>query len=331
MQDPVHFLRDRLSLPLIAAPMFLVSGPDLVVAACAAGVIGSFPTVNCRSADELDAWLADIGARVAASADSAGKACAPWCANLVVHKSNTRLMDDVAVLARHKPELVIASVGSPAAVLGPLHDAGAKVFVDVATVRHAERAVAAGADGLILLTAGAGGQTGWLNPLAFVRAVRAFYDGPVVLAGGVSDGAALFGAQALGCDLAYMGTKFIATRESMAKPAYKDMLTASSADDVLLTRAFTGLQTNMLRPSIVAAGLDPDNLPARGAIDIAKDISIEGRASRPERWKDIWSAGHSVSGVSSVVSTAELVETTRREYDLARDAFELRISRMRRR
>lgn len=321
----------RLTLPLIAAPMFLVSGVDLVSAASAAGVVGSFPTVNCRTSDELDAWLASIRARIAEAEQNSGHALAPWCANLVVHKSNKRLMDDVAVLVRHRPELVIASVGSPAPVIGPLHDAGARVLVDVATIRHAERAVAAGADGLVLLTAGAGGQTGWLNPLAFVRAVRAFYDGPIVLAGGVSDGAALFAAEAMGCSLAYMGTKFIATRESMAKDAYKDMLVGARADDILLTRAFTGLETNMLRPSIVAAGLDPDDLPARGAIDIAKDISIEGRANRPARWRDIWSAGHSVSGVDGVRGVADLVAQTRNEYDSARQNFDLRRSNRRRR
>lgn len=324
-------LEARLTLPLIAAPMFLVSGVDLVAAACAAGVVGAFPTVNCRTADELDGWLTDIRARNDATSAQSGRAPAPWCANLVVHKSNKRLMDDVAVLVRHRPELVIASVGSPAPVIGPLHDVGARVLVDVATIRHAERAVAAGADGLVLLTAGAGGQTGWLNPLAFVRAVRAFYDGPLVLAGGVSDGAALFAAEAMGCSLAYMGTKFIATRESMAKDAYKNMLVGARADDIQLTRAFTGLETNMLRPSIVAAGLDPDNLPARGAIDIAKDISIEGRANRPERWRDIWSAGHSVSGVDEVRSVADLVAQTRDEYDSARKAFEVRRSNKRRR
>ena len=324
-------LDPRLTLPLIAAPMFLVSGVDLVAAACAAGVVGAFPTVNCRTAEELNVWLTDISTRNDATAAQSGRAPAPWCANLVVHKSNARLMDDVAVLVRHRPELVIASVGSPAPVIGPLHDIGARVLVDVATIRHAERAVAAGADGLVLLTAGAGGQTGWLNPLAFVRAVRAFYDGPLVLAGGVSDGAALFAAEAMGCSLAYMGTKFIATRESMAKDAYKDMLVGARADDILLTRAFTGLETNMLRPSIVAAGLDPDNLPTRGAIDIAKDISIEGRANRPERWRDIWSAGHSVSGVDKVRGVADLVAQTRAEYESALDAFEVRRSNRRRR
>jgi nitronate monooxygenase len=202
-------------------------------------------------------------------------------------------------------------------VLKPLHDAGAMVFADVASIRHAERAVAAGADGLVLLTAGAGGQTGWLNPFVFVRAVRAFFNGPIVLAGGISDGHALRAAEALGCDLGYMGTKFIATRESMADARYKEMLVGSSADDILLTTAFTGLQTNMLRPSIEAAGLDPGNLPARGAIDIGKDIDIGARENRPKRWKDIWSAGHSVSSVDAVLSVDELVARTREEYRAA--------------
>ena len=242
--------------------MFLVSGVELVVAACRNGVIGSFPTVNCRSPEQLDEWLGEIEGRLQQHSDASGKRAAPVCANLIVHRSNARLEQDLQVLLRHKPEMVITSVGSPAPVIEPLHEAGALVFADVASIRHAERAVAAGADGLVLLTAGAGGQTGWLNPFVFVRAVRAFFDGPLVLAGGIADGHALRAAQALGCDLAYMGTKFIATRESMADRRYKEMLVASSADDILLTTAFTGLQTNMLRPSIEAAGLDPDDLPA---------------------------------------------------------------------
>ena len=295
--------------------MFLVSGVDLVSAACNAGIVGSFPTANCRSAEQLDDWMTEIGQRIDSAQQASGRVAAPVCPNLIVHRSNTRLADDLAVLLRHKPELVITSVGTPTPVIGPLHDIGARVLVDVASVMHAEKAVAAGADGLVLLTAGAGGQTGWLNPFAFVRAVRQFYQGPLVLAGGMSDGHALRAALALGCELAYMGTRFIATRESMASDAYKSMLVSSSADDILLTRAFTGLQTNMLRPSIVAAGLDPDNLPARGEIDISKDISVEGReANRPKRWKDIWSAGHSVSGVQEVLSTAEVVAQTELEF-----------------
>nr|WP_256467509.1 nitronate monooxygenase [Bradyrhizobium sp. 139] len=308
-----HF-RDRLSLPLIAAPMFLVSGVELMAAACRNGVIGSFPTVNCRSTEQLDAWLTEIETRLQQHEDQAGRKAAPLCANLIVHRSNARLEQDLAVLLRHQPEIVITSVGSPAPVLKPLHDAGALVLADVASIRHAERAAEAGADGLVLLTAGAGGQTGWLNPFAFVRAVRAFFDGIIVLAGGISDGRALHAAEVLGCDLAYMGTKFIATRESMADERHKDMLVGSSADDILLTTAFTGLQTSMLKPSIVAAGLDPDDLPARGTIDIGKDIDVNARENRPKRWRDIWSGGHSTSGVTEVMAVDDLVARTLAEY-----------------
>jgi nitronate monooxygenase len=315
--DRLARLRPRLRLPLIAAPMFLVSGVDLVAEACKNGVIGAFPTANCRSGDELDAWLSEISRRLQQHADASGKTPAPVCPNLIVHRSNARLDDDLRRLLRHKPEMVITSVGSPASVLAPLHDIGALVFADVASVRHAERAVAAGADGLVLLTAGAGGQTGWLNPFAFVRAVRAFFDGPLVLAGGISDGHALRAAEALGCALAYMGTKFIATDESMADTRYKNLLVASTADDILLTRAFTGLQTNMLRPSIEAAGLDPDALPEHGGLDISKDIDVAARENRPKRWRDIWSAGHSTSGVTKVLPVAELIRQTEAEYRAA--------------
>jgi nitronate monooxygenase len=312
-------LRDRLRLPLIAAPMFLVSGPALVTAACRAGVVGSFPTANCRTAEELDAWLGGMVDDAKRAADADGRAPAPWCPNLIVHRSNPRVPEDLAAVLRHKAEIVITSVGSPEPVMKPLKDAGCLVLADVASVRHAEKAVAAGVDGLVLLTAGAGGQTGWANPFAFVRAVRAFWDGIVVMAGGMADGHAVAAAQALGCDLAYMGTKFIATRESMAKDGYKQMLVSSRLDDVLLTRAFTGLEANMLRPSIEAAGLDPDNLPVRGGIDISKDINAAER-ERPDakRWKDIWSAGHSVSGVADVPTVAQLIERTAGEYDTAR-------------
>jgi nitronate monooxygenase len=312
-------LKTRLRLPLIAAPMFLVSGPALVKAACRAGVIGSFPTANCRTVEELDRWLADMGDDLKRAADETGRPLAPLCPNLIVHRSNTRVPDDLAAVLRHKVEMVITSVGSPEPVLKLLKDSGCLVLADVASVRHAEKAVAAGVDGLVLLTAGAGGQTGWVNPFAFVRAVRKFWDGIVVMAGGMADGQAIAAAEMLGCDLAYMGTKFIATRESLAKDAYKEMLVKSRLDDVLLTRAFTGLETNMLRPSIAAAGLDPDNLPVRGAIDVAKDINASER-DKPDakRWKDIWSAGHSVSGVADVPSVAALIERTEAEYRSAR-------------
>jgi nitronate monooxygenase len=301
----------RLRLPLIAAPMLRVSGPELVVAACRAGVVGAFPTANARTTEELDCWLDEIETALGAQ-----PAAAPCCPNLIVRAS--RFADDLACLVRRNIELVITSVGSPAAAIGPLHEIGCLVLADVATLRHAEKALAAGADGLVLLSAGAGGQTGWVNPFAFVRAVRGMFDGPLVLAGGISDGYALWAARALGCDLAYMGTRFIATRESMASDAYRELLVASSLDDVLLTKAFTGLQTNMLRPSILAAGLDPAQLDEQISEDRARDLYGGGGVQTVRRWRDVVSAGHSVSGVGEVTDVATLVETTAREYGAAR-------------
>lgn len=286
--------------------MFLVSGPDLVIATCRAGAVGSFPTANCRTLEDLDEWL---GRMVTETKDAA-----PFAPNLIVHKSNTRLQEDAALVVQHKAPLVIASVGSPAPIMDTIHGYGGRVFADIASMRHAEKAIATGVDGLILLTAGAGGQTGWANPFAFVRAVREIFDGPVVLSGGISDGIALKAAITLGCDLAYMGTRFIATQESMAVAGYKDMLVSSSLDDVLLSSAFTGLPASKLRPSIVAAGLDPDALPERGMINVSKDINPD---KRPKRWKDIWSAGHSVSGVKDLPPVANLVDRVAREFEAA--------------
>ena len=308
--DPLSRFRDRLSLPLIAAPMFLVSGVELVVAACRNGVIGAFPTVNCRSPEQLDGWLGEIEGRLRRHADESGKQTAPVCPNLIVHRSNARLAQDLAVLLQHRPEIVITSVGSPAPVLAPLHDAGALVFADVASIRHAERAVASGADGLVLLTAGAGGQTGWLNPFVFVRAVRAFFDGPLVLAGGVSDGHALRAAQALGCDLGYMGTRFIATRESMAPAGFKDMIVSTNAADIVYTAAISGVHGNFLKPSIDAAGANIDLTASTKQLE----LSHEKRA-----WKNVWSAGQGVGSIDDVPSTAELCERLVGEYREAMD------------
>lgn len=298
----------RLRLPLIAAPMFRVSGPELVIAACKAGVVGAFPAANCRDLEELDEWLGTIKAALRDSD-------APFCPNLIIkHEHLSRQLD---LLIKHRVELVITSVGSPSAVIAPLHAIGCKVFADVASLRHAQKAVDSGVDGLVLLSAGAGGQTGWVNGFSFARAVRRFYSGPIVLAGGMSDGHALWAARALGCDLAYMGTRFIATRESRAPSDYKQMLVDSEFDDVLLSDAFTGLPANMLRPSVVAAGLDPLALPAGLSQEGASRLFGAG-GTEPRRWKDIWSAGHSVSGVRAVESVAETVLRLEREYLKAR-------------
>lgn len=311
---PDHITR-RLRLPLIAAPMLRVSGIDLVVAACRNGVIGAFPTANARSTGQLDEWLGEIANRLFAAPEEA----APWCPNLIMR--SPRLAEDLACLKRHRVELVITSVGSPAPVVGPLHDIGCLVLADVATLAHARKAIAAGADGLVLLSAGAGGQTGWLNGMAFVRALRQEYDGPLVLAGGISDGVALRAAQVLGCDLAYMGTRFIATRESLAPDAYRQMLVDSSLDDVLLTRAFTGLPTSMLAPSIRAQGLDPARLDEAVTPQTAAQMfgggSHGAAAEGPKRWSDIWSAGHSVSGVRAVQTVEQLVGQVEQEYHRA--------------
>ncbi len=309
-------ITSRLRLPMIAAPMLKVSGPELVAAACRNGIIGAFPTLNAGSSEELDSWLGRIEADLAESPAPA----APVCPNLVMRRRPEALDGDIAVLVKHKVEMVIVSVGSPAPVVERLHDVGCLVFTDVASVRNAEKALEAGADGLVLLGSGAGGHTGWANGMAFVRAVRAMYEGPVVLAGGISDGTALWAARVLGCDLGLAGTPFIATAESMAVDAYKQMLVDSRLDDVILTQAFTGLDTNTLRASILAAGIDPNSLGGPVTPERARELFSEysKEARGPKRWVDIWAAGHTVSGVDKVRPVAALVSKFEQEYVAAR-------------
>lgn len=293
-------LAGRLALPLIAAPMTEVSGPDLVIAACRGGVVGSFPTHNASSTAELDGWLSRIETELRGVA-----APAPCAPNLVVHRSNTRLRDDLACLVDHGVELVITSVGSPEPVLAPLHSVGCEVFADVSSMQHVDRAIALGVDGLVLLTAGAGGQTGWANPFAFVRAVRERFDGTIVVAGGISDGVALHAAQVLGADLGYMGTKFIATIESRATDTYREALIEANLDDVVLSTRVGGIPASLLRSWIERQEDD--------GTDTALD-SGGFRQDRLIRNRTAWSGGHSVSGVDAVVPAAELIARTAREY-----------------
>jgi nitronate monooxygenase len=307
----------RLRLPLVAAPMLHVSGPDLVAEACAAGVIGAFPTANCSSTDELTQWIAHIRERVTEACGSV-HAGAPFAANLIVR--SPQLQDHLQCLLRERIELVITSVGSPRALVGPLHDTGCRVFADVASLAHAEKAMEDGVDGLVLLAGGAGGQTGWANPFAFVRAVRALFDGPLVLAGGLADGQSLWAACALGADLGYMGTRFIATSESMAAPAYQRMLVDSTLDDVMVSSAFSGLPVNWLRPSIVAAGLDPDRLVEQVQRADAQEMFGARAARSTRRWTEIFSAGHSVAGVQAVKPVAALIDELAAQFDAARAA-----------
>jgi nitronate monooxygenase len=289
--------------------MLRVSGPDLVIATCLAGAIGSFPTLNARG--EVDEWLTRIEAGLA-SAEETGEPAAPICPNLVMRSD--RLREDVEAIARHAIEMVITSVGSPKPVIGPLHDSGVLVLADVATLAHAHKAVEAGVDGLILLVAGAGGQTGWLNPFAFVRGVREFFDGPVVIAGGMSDGTALAAARLLGCDLGYIGTRLIAATESLANERYRDWLVSSSMDDVVLTKALNGLWGSFLRPSLVASGLDPDHLDDDVSPAAADARYGHGGSEQVRRWTDVVSAGHSVTGIRGIEPAAAILGRTRTEY-----------------
>jgi nitronate monooxygenase len=298
---------DRLSLPAIAAPMTSVSTPELVIAACRNGLIGAFPTHNAQSPRVLEGWLA----RMRDELDPSGPPLAP---NLVVHPSNGRRDADLQCLLRHGVELVITSVGSPRPVIEPLHDVGAQVYADVASLAHAWRALDAGADGLVLLTAGAGGQTGWANPFAFVRAVRERFDGPLVLAGGISDGHSILAAQTLGVDLVYLGTRFIATRESGAEDGYRQAVVSASLDEVRLSDRVGGIPASLL-----AEWLDAQHPAGAGT-----DLDVEGfQQDRLLANRTAWSAGHSVSGVHRLSSVAEVVEALITDYVTARQALRL--------
>lgn len=289
---------DRLVLPVVAAPMTGVSGPALVAAACANGVIGAFPTHNAPTTAVLEEWLVRMQAQSAAMVGT-GRVPAPIAANVVVHRSNPRRDDDIAVIIRSGVEVVITSVGSPKDVIGPLHDAGITVFADVATLRHAERAAACGVDGLVLLAAGAGGQTGSANPFAFTRAVRDEFDGTLILAGGISDGAGVAAAQALGADLVYLGTRFIPTVESLATPEYQAALVAATLDDVTTSSQVSGLATNILTDWLdrhTPSG--PQGEPSTNGF--AQSRLLDGR--------EVWAAGHSVSGTNAISPVSVVID-----------------------
>jgi nitronate monooxygenase len=296
----------RLTLPIVTAPMFLVSGPDLVVACCRSGIIGSFPSLNIRSADEFGEWLDRIESELAREP---GAYAGLYGVNLVAHRSNTRLEADVALIEKHKVPLVITSVGNPREVARVVHGYGGIIIHDVSTIEYAEKAIAAGVDGVILICAGSGGHTGHYNPFSFVHQVRQFWDGLIILAGGIADGRSIRAAEVLGADLVYMGTRFIPSIESMASPAYKEMLVAAQASDLIGTKAFSGITASMLKPSIIANGLDPDKLTDKASIDFMADFTHETKA-----WRDIWSAGQGVGSIDEIVSVADIVTRLRSEY-----------------
>jgi len=301
----------RLVLPLIAAPMFIVSGVELVLAACRAGVVGTFPSLNCRTIDDLEARLTAIDDALAADA-AAGRHPAPYGVNLICHRTNRRLAADTALVVRHEVPVVITSGGSPSGIVEQVHDYGGVVLSDVTDARWARKAAAAGVDGLILVCAGAGGHAGTMSPFALLPEVRAFFPGTIVLAGAISDGRAIRAAEVLGADMAYMGTRFIATEEANADARYRHMLIECTADDLIYTDVFSGIPANMLRPSIRQLGLDPDNLPAKNTLDISKELNVDVKA-----WRDIWTAGQGIATIHDTPSVATLVTRLRAEYEAA--------------
>lgn len=307
----------RLSLPAIAAPMFIVSGPGLVLATCKAGVVGTFPVVNARSHDLLDQWLGEIAADLdAARADAPNQPIAPHGVNLVVHKTNVRLARDLEITIKHKVPVVVTSVGNPGNIAEEIHRYGGLVFHDVTNLKHAQKAAAAGVDGLILVCGGGGGHAGTMNPFALVPQVREFFDGTVILSGCISDGAGIRAAEVLGADLAYLGTRFIATEEANATDGYKSMLIEAEAKDIIYTPAISGLPASFIRQSLIQAGLDPDNLPDTPEVDMAEELDPDhGKA-----WKDIWSAGQGVGSIHDLPSTTDLIARLETEYREACDA-----------
>ena len=295
---------DKLTVPVIAAPMFLVSDPGLVIAACKAGVVGTFPAPNVRTIEELDQWLAQITEELDAyQSVNPEKKVAPFAVNLIVHVGNDRLDEELALCEKYKVKFVITSVGNPANAVERLHESGIVVFHDVISIKHAHKAIEAGVDGLILVCAGAGGHTGTLNPFAYMSQVREFWDGPIVLSGAIGDGRAVKAAEILGADFAYMGTRFIATEEAQVKSEYKDILVDSNADDTVLTNQFSGMNANFLTKSIASVGIDPTNITP----DAIQESGVFA-------WKDIWSGGQGIGTIHDLPSVAELVERLELEY-----------------
>ena len=311
-----EILRGKLSIPVVASPLFIISGPELVIAQCKAGVVGSFPSLNARPVEVLDQWLTQITEELAAYNEAnPDKPAAPFAVNQIVHNSNDRLMQDVELCVKHKVPIVITSLGARPEVFDAIHSYGGICLHDVINTRFAKKAIEKGADGLICVAAGAGGHAGTLSPMPFIQEVREWFDGPVLLSGAISTGDSILAAEAMGADLAYIGSAFIATKEANADQGYKQSLVDYAASDIVYTNLFTGVHGNYLRPSIEAAGLDPDNLPES---DPSKMNFGSGGSSKAKAWRDIWGCGQGINAIKSIDSAGELVERLSREYAAAR-------------
>jgi len=313
-------LSERLKLPVIAAPLFIISNPDLVIAQCKAGIVGSFPALNARPAEELDRWLEKITTELAEyDAANPESPSAPFAVNQIVHGSNDRLQHDMEMCVKWKVPIVITSLGAKEFVNESVHSYGGIVLHDIINDRFARKAIEKGADGLIAVAAGAGGHAGALSPFALVQELREWFDGPLLLSGSIANGDAVLAAQAMGADLAYIGSAFIATEEANAEQPYKQSLVDSNADDIVLSNLFTGVHGNYLKPSIIAAGMDPDNLPES---DPSKMNFGSGGNSDAKAWKDIWGCGQGIGAVKAVLSAQELVDKIEAQYNVAKSRLE---------
>ena len=310
----------NLRLPVIGSPLFIISNPKLVIAQCQAGIVGSMPSLNARPAEQLDDWLAEITETLAAYDRAHPEApSAPFAINQIVHKSNDRLEHDMQVCAKYKVPIVITSLGARTDVNDAVHSWGGVVLHDIINDTFAHKAIEKGADGLILVSAGAGGHAGVISPFAFVAETRQWFDGPIALSGAIGNGRAIRAARLLGADFAYIGSAFIATVEANAVERYKQMITTSSAEDIVYSNLFTGVHGNYLKPSIVAAGMDPDNLPQSDASKMSFGTDASGERSKPKAWKEIWGSGQGVGSVGKIVPAAELIARFKREYEEAFD------------
>lgn len=306
----------NLELPVIGAPLFIVSGPELVIAQCKAGIVGSFPALNARPAEELEKWIVRIKLELERyQAENPDKKVAPFAVNQICHGSNNRLEHDMEVCVKHKVPIVITSLQASQMVYDAVHSYGGTVLHDVINIRHTHSALRKGADGIIAVCAGAGGHAGQLSPFALVPEVRAFHDGPLLCSGSISTGGSILAAQAMGADLAYMGTRFIASKEANATQAYKDAIVNSTGEDIVYSSLFTGVSGNYLRSSIEAAGMDPDNLPSadKSTMNFGSGGNTDAKA-----WKDIWGSGQGVGSIHSAPTIQEIVDELKAEYEAAK-------------
>jgi nitronate monooxygenase len=309
-------LKDRLRLPVVASPLFIISHPELTLAQCKAGVVGAFPALNARPESQLDEWLAMITEDLASyNAANPARPAAPFAVNQIVHTSNKRLEHDLMMCVKYKVPIVISSLGAVPEVNAAVHSYGGIVLHDIINNRHANSAIRKGADGLIAVAAGAGGHAGTLSPFALVQEIREWFDGPLLLAGAIATGGGILAAQAMGADMAYIGSPFIATKEARAVDGYKQMIVDSNAADVVYSNYFTGIHGNYLKGSITATGMDPDALPVADPSKMDFDQAVSG----PKAWKEIWGAGQGVGAVKAVVPVAEFVDRLESEYRAARE------------